>query len=49
MAMAFAPVSVFIPGIVIKDVDVVSKSYPNFWKDLEAAGFTLVEDECVEQ
>jgi 3-phosphoshikimate 1-carboxyvinyltransferase len=49
MAMAFAPVSVFLPGIVIKDVDVVSKSYPNFWKDLESAGFTLVDAENAPQ
>jgi 3-phosphoshikimate 1-carboxyvinyltransferase len=49
MAMAFAPVSVFLPGIVIKDVDVVTKSYPNFWKDLESAGFTLVDEENAPQ
>jgi 3-phosphoshikimate 1-carboxyvinyltransferase len=45
MAMAFAPVSVFLPGIVINDAEVVSKSYPGFWKDIENAGFTLVKDE----
>ena len=41
MAMAFAPAAVRFPGIVIDDVEVVSKSYPDFWKHLEAAGFTL--------
>ena len=40
MAMALAPVSVFIPGIVVRNADVVSKSYPKFWEQLEAAGFT---------
>lgn len=38
MAMAFAPLSLHIP-IVIKDAGVVSKSYPDFWKDLETLGF----------
>lgn len=43
MAMAFAPVSIFVPGIVIRDVEVVAKSYPDFWQDLTAAGFSLRE------
>ncbi len=43
MAMAFAPLSIFVPGIVIEDAEVVSKSYPGFWTDLEAAGFTLLD------
>ncbi len=43
MAMALAPVSVYVPGIVIRDVEVVSKSYPTFWDDLRNAGFTLTE------
>lgn len=41
MAMAFAPLAVFLPGIVIENSEVVSKSYPNFWTDLENAGFEL--------
>ncbi len=47
MAMAFAPVAVFCPGMIVKDVEVVSKSYPEFWSHLEAAGFVLqnAEDE----
>ena len=32
MAMAFTPLSVLVP-IVIENPKVVSKSYPNFWKD----------------
>lgn len=43
IAMAFAAASVFIPGIVIADVDAVAKSYPTFWDDLRQAGFTLVD------
>lgn len=43
MAMAFAPVSVYIPGIVVRDVEVVEKSYPDFWHHLAEAGFTLAE------
>ena len=43
IAMALAPVSVFVPGIVIKDVEVVDKSYPSFWDHLRNAGFTLVD------
>lgn len=33
MAMAFAPLSLKVP-IVIEDTEVVSKSYPKFWDDL---------------
>ncbi len=43
MAMAFAPVSLFIPGIVIKNAEVVSKSYPYFWEHLKQIGFTIQE------
>lgn len=46
MAMAFAPVAIYIPGIKIRDVEVVSKSYPGFWADLEAAGFNLVDGDA---
>ena len=43
MAMAFAPVAAYIPGIVIRDVEVVEKSYPGFWDDLRSAGFRLFD------
>lgn len=43
MAMAFAPLSAFIPGIVIRDAEVVEKSYPGFWDDLRNAGFSVVD------
>jgi len=40
MAMAFAPLAILIPELEIEDADVVEKSYPAFWKDLEKVGFT---------
>ena len=39
MAMAFAPAAFVLGRIDICDPEVVSKSYPRFWSDLEAAGF----------
>ncbi len=45
MAMALAPVAVFVPGIVIRDAGVVAKSYPGFWDDLRRAGFTVEDAE----
>ena len=38
MAMAFAPLGLRVP-IVINDAEVVSKSYPGFWDDLQTIGF----------
>ena len=35
MAMAFAPACIKHPNLQIADPEVVSKSYPRFWKDLE--------------
>ncbi len=40
MAMAFAPLALKIP-LQIEEAGVVSKSYPNFWVDLESIGFEL--------
>jgi 3-phosphoshikimate 1-carboxyvinyltransferase len=37
MAMAFAPLCLKL-SIVIQNAAVVSKSYPNFWKDLASMG-----------
>jgi 3-phosphoshikimate 1-carboxyvinyltransferase len=42
MAMAFAPLALKT-AIVINDAEVVSKSYPDFWKDLEQLGFKIKE------
>lgn len=43
MAMAFAPLSLFINEVEMEDYQVVEKSYPDFWKDLEKAGFEIRE------
>ncbi len=40
MAMAFAPLALLKP-ITIKNIEVVKKSYPNFWEHIKKAGFTL--------
>lgn len=42
MAMSFAPLAVLHP-IIIEEPEVVSKSYPKFWVDLERLGFTIKE------
>lgn len=43
LAMAFAPAAVRFPGLIITDAQVVSKSYPAYWRHLEQAGFTINE------
>ncbi len=45
MAMAFAPAAFVFPGLCINNPQVVSKSYPLFWKHLEQAGFTIQQTE----
>ncbi|SHF88228.1 3-phosphoshikimate 1-carboxyvinyltransferase [Flavobacterium micromati] len=42
MAMAFAPLAIKVP-IIIENAEVVSKSYPDFWKDLKSLGFEISE------
>jgi 3-phosphoshikimate 1-carboxyvinyltransferase len=42
MAMAFAPLALKA-SIIIEDAEVVSKSYPNFWSDLQSVGFKMNE------
>nr|MBP7472429.1 3-phosphoshikimate 1-carboxyvinyltransferase [Prevotella sp.] len=44
MAMAFAPAALKEGNIMINNPEVVSKSYPNFWKDLQHAGFSIKEE-----
>ncbi len=41
MAMCFTGLSVILPGLKIENPDVVNKSYPAFWDDLQQAGFDL--------
>ena len=43
MAMAFAPAAIFIPGVTVRNPEVVSKSYPRYWEDLARAGFVIQE------
>ena len=45
MAMAFAPACLVMKDICINNPHVVSKSYPRYWEDLKAAGFTIKEEE----
>ncbi len=40
MAMAFAPIAIQFP-IAIREPNVVEKSYPKFWEDLQKLGFML--------
>jgi 3-phosphoshikimate 1-carboxyvinyltransferase len=40
MAMAFAPLALKVP-FKVEDAMVVSKSYPDFWEDLESLGFDV--------
>ena len=41
MAMAFAPASIIYKDMYINHPEVVTKSYPTFWDDLEQGGFKL--------
>ncbi len=43
MAMSFAPLSLLVP-ITINNPEVVSKSYINFWNDLESLGFNILKN-----
>lgn len=40
MAMAFAPLAT-LASIIIKEPEVVAKSYPRYWENLQEAGFIL--------
>jgi 3-phosphoshikimate 1-carboxyvinyltransferase len=42
MAMAFAPLALKVP-IIIENAEVVSKSYPDFWEDMEKLDFFVSE------
>ena len=42
MAMSFAPLSLLLP-ININNPEVVTKSYVNFWNDLESLGFNVLK------
>lgn len=42
MAMAFAPLALRT-DVIINEAEVVSKSYPDFWKDMKQLGFQIEE------
>lgn len=42
MAMAFGPLALKA-AFIVNDAEVVSKSYPDFWKDLKTLGFGIEE------
>ena len=44
MAMAFAPACLVLPHIQIDEPQVVSKSYPAYWEDLQKAGFKVIQE-----
>lgn len=39
MAMSFAPLAILHNQLLIRDADVVKKSYPSFWEDFVSIGF----------
>ena len=46
MAMSFAPLSLLVP-ININNPEVVTKSYLNFWDDLECLGFDILKNKWI--
>jgi 3-phosphoshikimate 1-carboxyvinyltransferase len=40
MAMAFAPLALKT-SLIINEAEVVSKSFPSFWEDLESLGISI--------
>ena len=45
MALAFAPAAMRFEGLLINNPQVVTKSYPQFWEDVKAAGFEVKSEE----
>lgn len=41
MAMAFAPLAIVYPGLIMHDPSVVGKSFPGFWEELKKLGATI--------
>ncbi|MCI9284990.1 MAG: 3-phosphoshikimate 1-carboxyvinyltransferase [Muribaculaceae bacterium] len=46
MAMCLAAVALYIPGVIIRDAEVVTKSYPDFWEHMRSVGFTLLDGDA---
>ncbi|MBR1505703.1 MAG: 3-phosphoshikimate 1-carboxyvinyltransferase [Prevotella sp.] len=45
MALAFAPAAFCMDHLCINNPQVVTKSYPHFWEDLQAVGFEVKSEE----
>ena len=45
MALAFAPAAFCMDHLLINNPQVVTKSYPHFWEDLQAVGFEVKSEE----
>ena len=41
MAMSFAPLAFVRPGLAIRNPQVVTKSYPRFWEEIEKVGWRI--------
>jgi 3-phosphoshikimate 1-carboxyvinyltransferase len=41
MAMAFTPLAILYPGLVMNDPGVVGKSWPGFWEEMKKLGATI--------
>jgi 3-phosphoshikimate 1-carboxyvinyltransferase len=41
IAMSLAPLSIALGAVVIDEPEVVGKSYPDYWKELQKAGFAI--------
>ena len=44
MALAFAPYAFVADGLIINNPQVVTKSYPLFWDDIQKAGVKIEEE-----
>lgn len=43
MAMSLTPAAIKFSNLTVNDIEVVKKSYPNYWKHISAVGFKLIE------
>lgn len=41
MAMAFAPLSILVNEVEVEEANVVEKSYPHYWEDVQKIGFDV--------
>lgn len=44
MALSFVPMAMKFGEVVIEDPEVVTKSYPGFWEDVQSLGFKIAEE-----